>query len=119
MTLSAFSTCAAGVVWIVGGSMCPAPAHDIGKVHEVGGRRGRRWLLGNGSGNGGSEIRVLVGRCESRRRHGCDGVGAVVASQLGGDSHLVMSIVATEVGLESVECFGSRVKAPVATGIVE
>lgn len=73
--------------------MCPAPAHDVGKVHEIGGRRGRRWLLGNGSPVAmvaASKSRGLVGRYESRRRHGkrcdCDEMGSVVASQLGGDS---------------------------------
>ena len=54
MTFSAFVTHAAGVIWIVGGSMHPTPAHDVGKVHVDGGTRDRL-LLGNGCSNDNSE----------------------------------------------------------------
>ena len=46
-------------------------------------------------------------------------VPCMVASRLGGDSYVAVGIMAIEVGLESVECLGSRVKAQVMTGIVE
>lgn len=82
ITFSAFVTHAAGVIWIVGESMHPTPAHDVGKVHTAGGTRGR--MLGNGCSNhGNSESRVLGGYESGRhgRRHGCDGMGTMHGSQ--------------------------------------
>ena len=138
MTFGALAACATGVGSVVGGAMRPAPTHEVGKVHAVGsswgrrrlsdgrsdggGGRSRRRLLSNGCGDDGGKSRMLVRR-KSRRRRGRrrwgDGMGAVVTGRLSGDSHAPVRVVATEVGLKRVECFGSRMEAPVATSIVE
>lgn len=93
--------------------MCPAPAHDVGKVHEIGGRRGRRWLLGNGSPV--AMVAARAGECwwAGVKAEGGMGGGVVVmkwgpwspANWVVIASCLVMGIVVTEVGLDSVEFF--------------
>ena len=46
-------------------------------------------------------------------------MSAMVSSRLCGDSHVVVGVVSTEVGLETVKGLGIRMKAPIATCIIE